>query len=343
MGAVVRLRVRADRGPDPGGGRASGSTQQRLRPRLAVRARQPHGHHRSHRGLRPRRRPRLRRRPMADRRPSARLEHRARPHHRGHDERHRLLPGRPRLVPQDLHASARLRAQGGLAGVRRHLHGLGRVPQRQAGREPPLRLHRLRGRPGRRAHRRPHAERRRRPSPQQAPEQPLVLRQRDLPQRAPRRHRSGARRAPRDVRDHARRRAHRGERLRRRARAHGRRGRRARHERRDDRRRRPRPQRRALAPGDAGRRHRHVGPAPRAPAPVVDRRSLPVHAADRGPRRAPHRRPHHHALRRALVPRRPGPGVLARRAPDEDLRASICTTTRARSARRSTRTRSCAR
>ena len=44
--------------------------------------------------------------PWRTRRPPARLEHRARPDARGHDERHRLLPGRPGLVPQDLHAAA---------------------------------------------------------------------------------------------------------------------------------------------------------------------------------------------------------------------------------------------
>ena len=115
----------------------------------------------------------------------------------GHDQRHRLLPGRPGLVPQDLHAPALGRGQERLARVRRRLHGLRRLPQRQAGRQPPLRLHRLRGRPDGRARRRPHQERRRRRGPQQAPQQPLVLRQRHLPQRPPRRHRPGARRAPR--------------------------------------------------------------------------------------------------------------------------------------------------
>ena len=75
-----------------------------------------------------------------------------------------------------------------------------------------------------RAHRRPHAQRRRRRGPQQAPQQPLVLGQRHLPQRPPRGHRPRARGAPRDARDDARRREHVQAGLRQRARAHGRRG-----------------------------------------------------------------------------------------------------------------------
>ena len=69
--------------------------------------------------------------------------------------------------------------------------------------QPPVRLHRLRGRPRRTRTPTAHAERRRRPGPQQAAQQPLVLGQRHLPQRPPRRHRPGARRAPRHVRHHA--------------------------------------------------------------------------------------------------------------------------------------------
>ena len=157
--------------------------------------------------------------PWRDGRPPARLEHRARPDPRGHEQRDRLPAGRPGLVPQDLHAAALGGAQERLAGVRRHLHGLRRLPQRQAGRQPSLRLHRLRRRPRRTPT--PTATRRTSSPSQVRNKLPSsrwysgsgIYRNVHLVVTDP-----VARRAPRDVRDHARRREHLQEGLRERAR-----------------------------------------------------------------------------------------------------------------------------
>ena len=111
--------------------------------------------------------------------------------------------------------------QADLGRVRRRLHGLGHLPQRPAGRQPPVRLHRLQRRPHvARAHRRRDENVLAVKVQPPAAEQPLVLRQRHLPPRPSRGHRSGPRRAPRHVRDHAGRREHDRRRLRRRARRH---------------------------------------------------------------------------------------------------------------------------
>ena len=64
-----------------------------------------------------------------------------------------FLPGRPRLVPQDVHAARARRPASAISRrVRRRLHGLVRLPQRHAGRRPPVRLHRLQRRPHRPLH-----------------------------------------------------------------------------------------------------------------------------------------------------------------------------------------------
>ena len=98
--------------------------------------------------------------------------------------------------------------QADLRRLRRRLHGQLRLPQRHAGRQPPVRLHGPELRPhAARPHRR-HAERARRQGAEQAAEQPLVLRQRHLPPRPSRRHGPDPRRALRHVRDHAGRREH---------------------------------------------------------------------------------------------------------------------------------------
>ena len=73
-----------------------------------------------------------------------------------HDGRHRVLPGRARLVPQDVHAPALGARQADLRRVRRRLHGLRGLLQRPPGREPSVRLHGVRRRAERRPHRRPH-------------------------------------------------------------------------------------------------------------------------------------------------------------------------------------------
>ena len=122
-----------------------------------------------------------------------------------------------------------------------------------------------------------------------------------------RRHRPGARGAPRHVRDHARRREHVQARLRHASTcARTSRGDR-RHARRHPRPRRPRPhraRRRPATPADGSRQTSDLRLS--RPAPVVDRRPLPLHAGHRGPRRRQDRRPHHDELRRPLVPLRPG-------------------------------------
>ena len=116
-----------------------------------------------------------------------------------------FLPGRPGLVPQALHAAHVPGGPADLGRVRRRVPQLERVPERQAARQPPLRLHRLQLRPDRPgAHRRRHRGRDRGQRGRPAAEQPLVLRRRHLPQRLPGHHRPGPRGAARHVRDHAR-------------------------------------------------------------------------------------------------------------------------------------------
>ena len=72
----------------------------------------------------------------------ARLEHhpgaRSQP-----EQRDRLLPRRPGLVSQDVHAARVDGGQADLAGLRRRVRELVRLPQRPARRQPSLRLHRL--------------------------------------------------------------------------------------------------------------------------------------------------------------------------------------------------------
>lgn len=324
---------------------------------MALRTRQPGRHHRPDRRLRRRRRPGLRRLALAGRPHPARLEHRADTQHRGrHFRRHRLPARRTRLVPQVVHPAGHRQGPPRLGRVRRRLHGLLRLLQRHARRQPPLRLHRIRLRPHRSAaHRRPHRQCDRGRGAQQAPQQPLVLRQRHLPQRPPRHHRPGARRPPRHLRHHARPRRHRqpGARTR------------LRH--------RPRPDRRRQRIGR--RRLRHRGqhrPGPRQP---------PSGAGDfTAPAAGRHRRPGHHRRTagrpaRAVVARHPqnrytletevqvhgrtvdtyttpsacGTSPSTRTtgcsstASTPRSRASTSTTTRARSAPRSTTTRCCAR
>ena len=283
--------------------------------------------------------------PWRTRRPPARLEHRARPDAR---TARRATPATSRAAWAGTARPSRSRARRrtrGLARVRRRLHGLRRLPQRQAGRRPPVRLHRLR--------RRPHGTRtptatpecRRRRGPQQAPEQPLVLGQRHLPQRASRRHRPGARRAPRDVRDHARRsrtRFKQGF-----ATVHVADGRRRRHRRRTS----------VVTTVQDAR-----GPTVAGGAPVdAAGRWRTTTCASSHPHLWSTDDPYLYTLdHRVRV--RAATSSTARRTrfgvrwfqfdPDEGFslngtprrsRASTCTTTRARSARRSTRTRSCAR
>ena len=113
------------------------------------------------------------------------------PRHR-HHRRHRVLPRRPRLVPQHVLVAASARRQEDLGRVRRRLHGLARVLQRQTRRQPPVRLHRVRLRPDDLLHTDGHRQRARRQGAQPGAQQPLVLRQRHLPRVHARGHRPGA-------------------------------------------------------------------------------------------------------------------------------------------------------
>ena len=80
--------------------------------------------------------------------------------------------------------------------VRRRLHGLGRLPQRHAGRRrTPTATPASSSTSPTCCTPTAHAERHRRPGQQQAAQQPLVLGQRHLPQRPPGRHRPGPRRS----------------------------------------------------------------------------------------------------------------------------------------------------
>lgn len=289
--------------------------------RLALRPRRPGRHHRSDRRVRRRRETRLRRLRLAPGRRPPRLEHRARPDHPArHDQRHRLLPRRARLVPQHLHAATRPRREADLRRVRRRLHGLVRLLQRHRGRPPPLRLHRLRLRPHRPApHRRHHRERHRGQGPEPAAQQPLVLRQRHLPRGPPGRHRPGARGPLGHLRHHTG--HHRGarprpgaylrrERLRRRG---GRRGR-------LPRRRRPRPDGRPYVLH--GRRHRHGDRDPRTDRPRAEAVGLrgppPLHPQDRAARRRRSHRHPPHPLRHPHLPLRPGRRIPPQRRPPQD-------------------------
>ena len=322
------------------------AAQQRLRPRLEVRAGQPGRHHRPHRRVRPRRRPRLRRR---GRGAAVDLPHdwsiELDPTTDGTNSGTGFLPGRPRLVPQDLHAAALGRATSRsrveFDGV--YMDSVVYFNGKQVASHPYGYTGFAVDLTGR-AHRRPHAQRARRQGPQPAAQQPLVLRQRHLPQRPPRRDRPGPRRAPRHVRDHARRREHLQAGLRERARAH----RRRRRDRRDERR-HPRPATPAGAPSPAAdRRRRPDGTATadlrlRHPHLWSTDDPVPLHARHRGPQGRQDRRPHDDDLRHPLVPLRPRRRASRSTGARRSSRASTCTTTRARSARRSTRTRSCAR
>ena len=290
--------------------------------RLALRPGEPGRHHRPHRCLRRCRRARLRRLGLARGRGAARLEHRVRPDHRArHHQRHRLLPRRPRLVPPRLHPAARPCGQAHIGGVRRRLHGLLRLLQRQGGRPPPLRLHRLRLRPHRPgAHRRQHRERARGQGAEPAAQQPLVLGQRHLPRGPPRRHRAGARGALGYVRHDAG--DHRGagrrpgpdlgaERLRRR---HGRRGRLA-----DRRPRRPHGRPHVLH----GPRHRQGDRdtrTHRSRTEVVGLRdpAPQLHPDDRTARRRQNHRHLPHHLRLPHLPLRPRRGLPPQRRPQQD-------------------------
>ena len=149
----------------------------------------------------PRRRlPRLR---LGARHAAARLEHHPAPAARP-EQRDRLLPRRPRLVPQDVHAADVDGGQADLDRLRRRLRQLLRLPQRATARQPPVRLHRLQLRHQQaRAHRRPDAERARRRRPEPGAEQPLVLRQRHHAPRPPDRDRPDPRRPVGHVRHDA--------------------------------------------------------------------------------------------------------------------------------------------
>ena len=238
-----------------------------------------------------------------------------------HHRRRRLAPGRPRLVPQDVHAAARAARQAHLARVRWRLYGFRRVLQRPPGRRASIRLHRLQRRPdGARAHRRAHAERRGGEGAQPGAEQPLVLGERHLPPCPPRGHEPDPRGAPRRVRDHSRPRAPLRPRLRGRARA-DRRGRRAADGEGDlDGARRPGAPRRQVEHDVAGRDDRGQRRARRPPAAVVDRPSAPLHPRHAGQGRRARRRPHGDDVRHALVPVRPGRRLLAQRPAPEALR-----------------------
>ena len=183
-------------------GPARRPAQRRLRPGVEVRAGQRRRRDRPDRRLRARRTAIVRRLVVAQPDAAARLERRTRPDAAGHPAGRGLLPGRPRLVPQDVHTPAVPVRQADLAGVRRRLHGFVGVRQRHPRRATSLRLHGFRRRPDEpRAHRR-HAERRRGEGAQPGADQPLVRRFRHLPQRPSRRHRPGARGAARRHGDH---------------------------------------------------------------------------------------------------------------------------------------------
>ena len=72
----------------------------------------------------------------------ARLEHHPQSAARS-EQRDRLLPRRPGLVSQDVHAPALDGGQADLGRLRRRVRELVRVRQRSAGRQPPVRVHRL--------------------------------------------------------------------------------------------------------------------------------------------------------------------------------------------------------
>ncbi len=117
-----------------------------------------------------------------------------------------LLPGRPGLVPQDLHAPEGPDGQGGLAWSSTgstwtpHVYVNGELaathPYGYTGFAGPADRHR--------AHRRQDPQRGRGEGAEQAPQQPVVLRQRHLPQHPPRGHRPGARGALGHPGDHPR-------------------------------------------------------------------------------------------------------------------------------------------